>query len=44
MDTKESKYRSGWLQSEVYFTSVTEMVNIMKEFFGPRVLKASYNA
>lgn len=43
-DTQESKYRSGWLQGATYFTSVTEMASGMKEFFGPRVIKANYNA
>lgn len=36
-------YRSGWLQGDIHFTSVTEMVSVMKEFFGPRVIKADYN-
>lgn len=42
MNTQESNYRSGQLQDDICFTSVTKMANVMKEFFGHRVLKANY--
>lgn len=31
-------------QSGIYVTPVREMASVMKEFFGPRVIKANYNA